>query len=104
MLFVQVLGKETEESATFELDLTSLRQVSHIGILHIASDFRMRNFVQKVINVYVLFSLILTSCVRSSLMCLSFFVFLDAQASLAPTQVSLSVRPSVGDTFVEVEV
>ena len=28
-LFVQVLGKETEESAAFELDLTSLRQVKH---------------------------------------------------------------------------
>ena len=27
-LFVQVLGKETEESAAFELDLNSLRQVS----------------------------------------------------------------------------
>ena len=34
-LFVQVLGKETEESAAFELDLTSLRQVlagEHISI------------------------------------------------------------------------
>ena len=28
--FVQVLGKETEESASFELDLSSLRQVKHL--------------------------------------------------------------------------
>ena len=33
-LFVQVLGKETEESAAFELDLTSLRQVLALEETH----------------------------------------------------------------------